>query len=49
MEQLRVHNYRIPVKHVKRKRIYQFSDTHLTCWDGLSSAEEKEKASLRMA
>ena len=49
MEQLRVHNYRIPVKHVKRKRIYQFSDTHLTCWDDLSSAEEKEKASLRMA
>ena len=47
MPELLVYNYRIAVKNVARKKIYQFSDTHLVEWDELSSAEEKEKASAR--
>lgn len=47
MPELLVYDYRIAVKNVTRKKIYQFSDTHLVEWDELSSAEEKEKASAR--
>ena len=47
MAELLVYDYRIAVKNVTRKKIYQFSDTHLVEWDELSSAEEKEKASAR--
>ncbi len=47
MPQLLTYYYRISVPNVKRKRIYQFSDTHLTEWDDLSSEEEKKRASDR--
>lgn len=47
MSELLIYTYRIPVQNVKRKKIYQFSDTHLTCWDALSSEEEKQKAFAR--
>lgn len=47
MSELLIYNYRIPVENVKYKRIYQFSDTHLTCWDALSTDEEKMKVSVR--
>lgn len=40
---------RIPVKNVKPKRIYQFSDTHLVEWDDLSSQDETVRASARTA
>ena len=49
LPELLVYRYRIPVKNVKLKRIYQFSDTHLSLWDELSSDEEKEKAAARTA
>ena len=44
--ELLVYNYRIVVKNVSRKKIYQFSDTHLAEWDELSSEEEKEGRAL---
>ena len=47
MSELLLHRYRIPVKHVKRKTICQFSDTHLTCWDAQSTEEEKQSACKR--
>ena len=47
MSEFLIYTYRIPVQNVKRKKIYQFSDTHLTCWDALSSEEEKQKAFTR--
>ena len=49
LPELLVYRYRIPVKNVKRKRIYQFSDTHLSLWDEFSSKEEKERAIVRTA
>ena len=47
MTQLLIYKYRIPVRNVKCKRIYQFSDTHLTQWDDLSSEDEKQRAISR--
>ncbi len=47
MATLLIHTYRIVVRNVKRKKIYQFSDTHLTEWDAWSSEEEKQKALTR--
>lgn len=49
MAELLTYEYRIPVSHVKRKKIYQFSDTHLVEWDALSSEEEVQKAFARTA
>lgn len=49
MSELLVYRYRIPTKNVRLKRIYQFSDTHLSLWDELSSDDEIEKASARTA
>ena len=47
MPELIVYTYSIPTENVKRKRIYQFSDTHLTEWDELSSDQERDRASAR--
>ena len=44
MDKILLHEYVIPAKGVKRKIVYHFSDTHLTEYDELSSAEETEKA-----
>ena len=49
MSELLVYRYRIPIKNVKLKRIYQFSDTHLALWDEFSTKEEKERAIARTA
>ncbi len=44
MESIVMHKFHIPVKGVKKKVIYHFSDTHLTEYDSLSDTAEKEKA-----
>lgn len=44
MDSIILHKFNIPVKGVKKKTIYHFSDTHLTEYDSLSDAAEKEKA-----
>ena len=40
MKNILLHEYRIPIKGVKKKVIYHFSDTHLTEYDALSTEEE---------
>lgn len=42
MSKALVHNYVIPIKGVKRKIIYQFSDLHINLADELSSESEKQ-------
>ena len=44
MDKILLHEYRIPVKGVKRKTIYHFSDTHLAEYDSLSPEKEIEAA-----
>ena len=44
MEHLIVHEYRIPIKGVKQKILYHFSDVHLSLDDALSTPEERERA-----
>ena len=39
-----IHNYTIPVKGIKKKIIYHFSDIHLTEYDSLSDEAETVKA-----
>ena len=39
-----IHSYKIPVKGVKKKIIYHFSDVHLTEHDSLSSEDEVRRA-----
>jgi len=36
-----IHSYKIPVKGVKKKIIYHFSDTHITEYDALSDENER--------
>ena len=44
MDSIILHKFNIPVKGVKKKIIYHFSDTHLTEYDSLSDTAEKERA-----
>ena len=44
MAEVLVHEHIIPLKGVKKKIIYHFSDSHLTEFDEYSDAAEKEKA-----
>lgn len=44
MERIQLHEFRIPIKSVKKKVIYHFSDSHLTEYDEFSDISEKEKA-----
>lgn len=44
MNSIILHKFNIPVKGVKKKTIYHFSDTHLTEYDSLSDTAEKERA-----
>ena len=45
MSKVLVHDYKIHIKGVKRKIIYQFSDVHLNLSDELSSDSEKQQVS----
>ena len=40
MDNILLHEYHIPVKGIKRKTIYHFSDTHLAEFDELSTEKE---------
>lgn len=44
MEKIRMQEFIIPAKNVKKKVIYHFSDSHFTEWDDLSTDAEKEHA-----
>ena len=44
MNGMLIHNYTIPVKGIKKKIIYHFSDIHLTEYDDLSDEAETVKA-----
>ncbi len=44
MDSIILHKFNIPVKGVKKKKIYHFSDTHLTEYDSISDTAEKERA-----
>lgn len=44
MEKIQLHEFFIPVKGVKKKVIYHFSDSHLTEYDSLSDEAERDKA-----
>lgn len=44
MEKILLHRHTIPVKGVKKKILYHFSDSHLTEYDILSDEKETEKA-----
>ncbi len=46
MSNMLIHNYTIPVKGIKKKIIYHFSDIHLTEYDDFSTEEEKKKAQV---
>ena len=39
-ESILIHNYRIPVKGIRKKIIWHFSDIHLSEYDALSTPEE---------
>lgn len=49
MAEVLVHEHIIPVKGVKRKIVYHFSDSHLTEYDEFSDAAETEKAKKQTA
>lgn len=44
MEKILLHTYVLPIKGVKKKTVYHFSDSHLTEHDGLSDEKETERA-----
>jgi hypothetical protein len=48
MSKLLIHDYKLPIKSVKKKIIYQFSDVHLNLSDELSSEEEKQETESRV-
>lgn len=48
MSQVLIHDYRINIKGVKRKIIYQFSDVHLNLADELCTDEEKQGVEKRI-
>lgn len=49
MEEIIVHEHIIPVKVIKKKIVYHFSDSHLTEYDGLSDEKEIERAKKQTA
>ena len=49
MENILLHEYRIPIKGVKKKTFYQFSDVHLNEYDDLSSDAEVQYAKSPVA
>jgi len=49
MESILVHTYEIPVKGVKKKILYHFSDLHLTQYDEMSDKAEIEEAKAQTA
>lgn len=46
MDSVTLHRFKIPLKGVKKKIIYHFSDLHLTEFDELSDEAEAEKAKI---
>ncbi len=49
MENVLIHTYEIPIKRVRKKIIYHFSDLHLTQYDELSDKTEVENAKCMAA
>lgn len=47
METSWIHHYEIPVKGMKRKTVFHFSDVHLSLYDKESTEEEASRAKIR--